>query len=119
MTVLGWLTGGLFNSLMQLLQSIGSWILGFFTSLGAFFVNLIIDILNGINGVLPDPTPLLQTIQNMFNLVQPYVGYVVDLSFISAPVMIYFVGSWIFRILARRNTYFIKLITGWIQRLIP
>lgn len=101
------------------LGNIVSWLLGFFTSLGTFFINLIVDLVNGINGVLPDPTPLLQYIQDLFDLIQPYVGYILDLSFISPVVIVYFIGSWIFRILARKNTYVVKLITGWIQRIIP
>lgn len=105
------------GGIYQLVQDIVSWLIGFFVSIGYAFVNGILAIASPLNNVIPDPTNLLSDITSFFNLASTYIGYIIDMSFISSAVLAYFVSSLIFRIVARRNTFLIKSIVNWYNKL--
>lgn len=96
---------------------------GVFTAIKDFITSFAYGQINGIinlvGGVLPDFTPLLPYLENLFNMVLNYCLYILDASFIESPIFTYLIISLIFKISAPALAYIIKLIVKWWHALAP
>lgn len=103
--ILSGLTSGVFTAIKDFITS--------------FAYGQINGIINLIGGVLPDFTPLLPYLEDLFNLALNYCLFLLDASFIVPPIFSYLIISLIFKVSAPAISYIIKLIVKWWHALAP
>lgn len=63
--------------------------------------------------LVPDTSPYLPFLQNLFNMVQDFCLYILDASMINSSVFLYLIGSLTFKISSKLIVYLIKVIVKW------
>lgn len=116
MTVLDFLTGGVYSTLRELLIGITQWLITFITDTSANFYNPLITL---VINLLPTFNDLYSHLQTLFNIVSPYIGYILDFLFISQPVFTYIILSLIFKVTIRLQVYIMKLLLKWYKAIFP
>ena len=108
MSVLDFLTGGIFDNLKDLLVDIIQFLIRFITNTANIFID---PILTKINSLIPNIDPFVSTINNAFNYIIDYCNYIIDFSLIPKPVLIFVVSSIIFRVVITNSTFITIIFT--------
>lgn len=79
---------------------------------------LLTPIINIIFTLIPDFTKYVNILSQFFTILATYLNYILDMTLIYNPVLIYLVGSIIFRITSKLQVYIGKLIIKWWEALV-
>lgn len=114
--IYNFLTGGAFTTLKGLIENVIQWVITFITNTTYNFFE---PIINQILVIIPFIEDIGSKINYLFNIISPYIGFILDFSLISKPILIYLILSIIFRISIKFNFYITKLILKWYKQLMP
>lgn len=114
--ILNFLTGGVFTTFKELIENILQWVMRFILNLSNIFL---FPFVSKINALLPSMDGINEKIQYVFDYVEPYINFILDLTFISSPILIYLAASLVFRITIKNSSYLTKVILQWYEKLVP
>ena len=96
---------------------------GVFTAIKDFITSFAYGQINGIinlvGGILPNFTPYLSYLDNLFNSILSYCLYFLDASMIQPLIFDYIVISIFFKVSAPALAYIVKLIVKWWHAIAP
>lgn len=116
MSVIDFLTGGVFISAKDLFINILQYIIRFFMNLGNIFLTPLINI---VFSELPDFAVFNSMINQFLSYITPFINFILDAIFLTTPVITYLFISVIVRVLLKSNGYLAKLIIKWYHQLAP
>ena len=114
--IYNFLTGGIFTNLKELIENCIEWVITFITNTTYKFFEPFINLVLSSLPVIDD---LSGKVQYVFNFISPYVSYILDLVFLSKPILSYLFLSLAFRVIIKLSTYVSKLILKWYKALAP
>lgn len=114
--ILQFLTGGVFQTLKELVLNVLAYIIRFGNNSILFFLSPLLAL---INSSIPNIDDLPDKLQYVLDYASPYINFILDLSFLSSPILVYLVASIIFRVTIRYSTYLKKILLQWYEKLLP
>lgn len=114
--ILQFLTGGVFQTFKELILNVLSYIVRFGNNSIIFFLSPLLAL---INSSIPNIDDLPGKLLYVLNYASPYINFILDLSFLSTPILVYLVASIIFRVTIRYSTYLQKILLQWYEKIIP
>lgn len=108
---------GHFDTLQKVIHSAFEFLMTLIVNMANVFIAPIINL---IVLIFPfDYTIVAPKLNELFNYIEPYCNYILDLCIVPKSIIAIVIGSIIFRITIQNNSFVVKILIHWYDKLKP